>query len=223
MSHKNHYAQTRSTVGEPIINMRQLFKTVVCSLLKPSKHLTGCLAASIAVILLLAPSADPVKAEVFDQYQVKAVFLYNLVNFITWPPEKDAKANRPFVIGVLGRDTLGTLLDKVVASETTGGRSIHIQRLESLDALRTRSCDLLYVNSDQMHLWPKIREMVRFRGILTVSDVADFCRRDGMVNLLTAGRKIRIQINVEAARRSGFKISAKLLRLSQIVSDGKDD
>lgn len=179
--------------------------------------------ASVAAISMLALSPVPVKAEVFDQYQVKAVFLYNLTNFITWPPEKESETNWPFVIGVLGRDTLGTLLDQVVASETTEGRSIHIQRLTSLEALRTRSCDLLFINSDQMHLWPKIREMVRSRGILTVSDVADFCRRGGMVNLLTAGRKIRIEINVETARRNGFKISAKLLKLAQIVSDGKDD
>jgi hypothetical protein len=203
--------------------MRRFIKTLICSLSTPSKRLAGWLAASVAAISILVPSPIPVRAEVFDQYQVKAVFLYNLTNFIVWPPEKDSGTNRPFVIGVLGGDTLGALLEEVVASETTGGRSIHIQRLVSLEALRTRSCDLLFINSDKMHLWPQIREMVRSRAILTVSDVADFCRRGGMVNLLTAGRKIRIEINVETARQNGFKISAKLLKLAQIVSDGKDD
>lgn len=220
---KNQCAQIRYTGSEPIIHMRQFFKTLIRTLAKHCKRLTGCWLASIAVISMLAPSPAPVKAEVFDQYQVKAVFLYNLTNFITWPPEKDSGTNRPFVIGVLGQDTLGTLLDQVVASETTGGRSIHIQRLASLKALRTQSCDLLFINSDRMHLWPQIREMVRSRAILTVSDVADFGRRGGMVNLMTAGRKIHIEINVEAARRNGFKISSKLLKLAHIVSDGKDD
>lgn len=203
--------------------MRQFFKTLICSLSKPSKRLAGCLAVLIAAVSILAPSPVTVKAEVFDQYQVKAVFLYNLMNFITWPPEKKSETNRPFVIGVLGRDTLGTLLDQLVASETVGGRSIHIHRLDSPEALQTRSCDMLFINSEQMHLWPRIREMARSRGSLTVSDVADFGRRGGMVNLLTAGRKIRIEINLEAARRNGFTISAKLLKLAQIVSDGKDE
>lgn len=203
--------------------MRQFFKTLIRSISNPSRHLTGFLAAAIAAVSILASSTPPVKAEVFDQFQVKAVFLYNLVNFVTWPPEKNSDSNQPFVIGVLGRDTLVSLLEQVVASETTGGRGIHVRRLASLEALRARSCDLLFINSDQMHLWPKIRKMVRSRGVLTVSDVADFGRRGGMINLLTAGRKIRIEINVEAARRNGFKISAKLLRLAQIVSDGKDD
>jgi hypothetical protein len=203
--------------------MRQFFKTLIRSISNPSRHLTGFLAAAIAAVSILASSTPPVKAEVFDQFQVKAVFLYNLVNFVTWPPEKNSDSNQPFVIGVLGRDTLVSLLEQIVASETTGGRGIHVRRLASLEALRARSCDLLFINSDQMHLWPKIRKMVRSRGVLTVSDVADFGRRGGMINLLTAGRKIRIEINVEAARRNGFKISAKLLRLAQIVSDGKDD
>ena len=205
------------------MRMRQFFKTSIHSISKPSGHLTGFLAAAIAAISILVSYPPPAKAEVFDQYQVKAVFLYNLVNFITWPADKNSESNRPFVIGVLGRDTLVSLLEQVVTSETTEGRSIHIKRLASPEALRARSCDLLFINSDQMSIWPKIRKIVRSRGILTVSDVADFGRRGGMVNLLTAGRKIRIEINVEAARRNGFEISAKLLRLAQIVSDGKDD
>jgi hypothetical protein len=57
--------------------------------------------------------------------------------------------------------------------------------------------------------------------MLSVSDVEGFGQRGGMVNLLTTGRKIRIEVNMDEARRNGFDISAKLLRLARIVTDGK--
>ena len=62
----------------------------------------------------------------------------------------------------------------------------------------------------------------RFDPILTVSDVEGFTHRGGMINLLTSGRKIRIEINVEEAKKFGFDISAKLLKLAHIVNGGKD-
>lgn len=174
-------------------------------------------------LLLIAGVWSQADAEIFDQYQVKAVFLYNLKNFITGPAGKDHGREAPFTIGVLGHDTLGIHLDLAVAGETVDGREIRIERLASLEQLQIRPCELLFISSDQMHLWPQIREIVRAHHILSVSDVEGFGRRGGIVNLLTTGRKIRIEINMEEARRNGFEISAKLLKLAHIVTSGKDD
>ncbi len=193
------------------------------SISKPSPRLLRCLAVFISAVLMLTAIWVPVKAEVFDQYKVKAVFLYNLMNFITWPPQNDLKDNQTFTIGLLGRDTLSAYLQQVLADGTAGKRRIRIVHLSSLQQLQTQSCDLLFINSDQMHLWPQIREIVRTSHILSVSDVKSFCRRGGMVNLLTSGRRIRIEINREEARRNGFEISAKLLNLARIITNGKDD
>jgi hypothetical protein len=74
--------------------------------------------ALIAAILILPITWTPSRAEVFDEYQVKAVFLYNLTNFITWPLEKNPAQNQTFTIGVFGRDAFGAFLDQAVA----GGR-----------------------------------------------------------------------------------------------------
>jgi hypothetical protein len=176
----------------------------------------------IAAILILPTAWSPAKAEVFDEYQVKAVFLYNLTNFITWPLEKDPAQNKTFTIGVFGRDAFGAYLDQAVAGETAAGRGIRVERLSSLEQIQARSCQLLFISGDQMSLWPQIRQIVRTRHMLSVSDVEGFGQRGGMVNLLTTGRKIRIEVNMDEARRNGFKISAKLLRLARIVTDGKD-
>lgn len=176
----------------------------------------------VSVFCCVAGSLDRLRAEVYDQNQVKAVFLYNLTNFITWPASVNPDDQVPFIIAIMGNDDLGGYLDQVVSGETVDERPIHILRLSSLDQLYTVTCDLLYIATDQMPLWPQIREIVHTRHTLTVSDVNGFSARGGMITLTTVGRKIRIEINVKEARRKRFEISSKLLKLAHIVSDDKE-
>lgn len=176
----------------------------------------------MSVALCLAGAHTIVSAEIFDQNQVKAVFLFNLTNFITWPSSTDSAEQAPFTIAILGNDNLGGYLDQVVSGETINGRAVQIMRLSSLDQLHTISCDLLFIASDQMPLWPQIREIAHARHFLTVSDVNGFSSRGGMITLAAVGRKIHIEINMEETRRNQFEVSSKLLKLARIVTGTKE-
>lgn len=161
--------------------------------------------------------------EVFDQYQVKSVFLFNLTNFIDWPSPANREKPSAFTIGILGANPFNGALKNVVKGEKVKGRDIIIYHFTSLDALNQHACDLLFINGEMLHIWPQIRSIARARGILTVSDVKGFCGRGGMVNLLVSARKIIIEINIKAARRNGFDVSAKLLKVARIISGGKEN
>jgi hypothetical protein len=172
---------------------------------------------------MMVAGTPPARAEVFDQYQVKAVFLFNLTNFITWPDNSDPNPPTTFTIGILGPDPFGEALEKAVKGEKKYGRAITIRQFANLDELNQQACDLLFINGELSTLWPQIRSIVKERGILTVSDVKGFCDRGGMVNLLASARKISIEINRVAAKRNGFEISAKLLKVARIVTGGKEN
>ena len=58
---------------------------------------------------------------------------------------------------------------------------------------------------------------------LTVSDADDFAERGGMIQLKTENGKIRLKINVNAAKASSLIISSKLLRSAEIVRAGGTD
>lgn len=176
-----------------------------------------------AFMFSLLSMARPLPAEIYDHDQVKAVFLFNLTHFIQWPAGKTPADDRPFTIAVFGRDRLQPYLDSVVRGESFNGRKVIVQRSRTLAQLDAHPCDLLFVGKDHMGLWPQIRAISHRHGILTVGDVEGFAHRGGMVNLLTLGRKIRIEINVNETRRNNFNISAKLLKLARIVNSAKDD
>jgi hypothetical protein len=62
------------------------------------------------------------------EYQVKAAYLFNFGQFVEWPPQAYGAPNAPFVIGVVGEDPFGKVLDEVVAGESLGGHAFVIKR-----------------------------------------------------------------------------------------------
>jgi len=89
-------------------HMMQRFDTSkrnFCFSAGPFKHM----ALMMVAVLISLWCASPARASdrAFDEYQVKAVFLYRLTLFITWPEEAFTTPEQPFVIGILGDDPLG--------------------------------------------------------------------------------------------------------------------
>jgi hypothetical protein len=53
--------------------------------------------------------------------------------------------------------------------------------------------------------------------VLTVGETDDFIRAGGIIRFIEAGRKIRFEINPDAADRVSLRLSSRLLRLADIV------
>ncbi len=57
------------------------------------------------------------------------------------------------------------------------------------------------------------------RPVLTIGESDGFAQRGGIINFSWEGRRIHLQINREAADRSGLKISSHVLKLAELVED----
>ena len=151
------------------------------------------------------------------EYQVKAVFLHHFTRFVDWPPPPDGSipAAKPFVVGVLGQDPFGSVLDEVTAGETVRDSPIEVRRLDSIE--NVSECDLLFVSrSEQSHL-PDIFAQLAGRPVLTLGDSENFAQRGGMIGFITRNNRVHLQINLTAARAAGFSINSNLLRAATIV------
>jgi hypothetical protein len=58
---------------------------------------------------------------------------------------------------------------------------------------------------------------LKYRKILTVADVEGAAKRGVMIRFVTEQNKIRLRINLEAAKAANLTISSKLLRQAVIV------
>ena len=61
--------------------------------------------------------------------------------------------------------------------------------------------------------------MLRVKNILPISDIDSFAEEGGIIELFRFDTKLRFKVNVEAARRSGLKISSRMLDLAHIVGN----
>lgn len=170
--------------------------------------LTGCGEKSFAQ----APSRE---------YQIKAVLLYNLTQFVEWPKSAFTTNDVPFVIGILGVDPFGTLLEDAVRGESYNNRQIIVKHFEKME--EAKNCQMLFISSSERNTLPTLLPKLNGLPILTVADYEGFIRAGGMINIYkTLDNKIRLKINVTAAKANDLAVSAKLLRVSVIVRPEED-
>jgi hypothetical protein len=167
------------------------------------------------VLFLLGFTAWPARAE-SREYQIKAAFLVNFMQFVTWPDTAFTNADAPFCIGVLGDDPFGTTLDQTVQGETVNHHKIVVQRARHIEDCK--DCHMIFVSRSEEKNLPLIMAKLDSGPVLTVSETRDFARRGGIINFFLEGNKVRFEINPSTAQRDKLKISAQLLSLGKIVA-----
>jgi hypothetical protein len=176
-------------------------------------------------MLLLTLAPTPAHAAP-SEYELKAAFIYQIARFIEWPsPNTIANTGAPVNAGaplrlcVLGGNPFGRALD-AIADKPVNNRRMEVSLLD-MNA-DTRECAMLFIAAPAEKYLERIIAISRGSGILTIGDTEGFARRGAMVNFFPENGKIRFEINPEASRRAGLKISSQLLKLARIVQESGD-
>ena len=167
---------------------------------------------NLNLVLMLA--AGGVRAEEFQpsEYQLKAAFLFNFAKFVEWPPGAFPEAKSPMIIGVLGDNPFGAELERTIRDKIVNGRPLQIREFRS--PAEARECHILFVSNSEKKRLPEVVESLRGTNVLTVGEAENFIESGGMISFVREGNKIRFQINDQAARGAGLKISSKLMNLA---------
>jgi hypothetical protein len=154
------------------------------------------------------------------EYQVKAVFLFNFTQFTVWPAGTFGENDSTLVIGILGSDPFGPILDEVVGGERFQDRPIAIKRFARAEEIP--DCRILFIGGVDADEAEKAFALCRKHRILSVGESERFAGKGGMIQFLTRSGKIRLRIDMEPVRAAGLNLSSKLLRLAEVSSAAKD-
>ena len=146
------------------------------------------------------------------EYQVKAAFLFNFAKFVGWPAHKFSQPDSPLIIGLIGSDPFGGLLEEQVQDQRINDRTVMVRHVESMPELR--KCHIIFICRSEVSRLGAILSEVRSDNVLTVGESDNFLGRGGMINFVMVGNAVHFQINDAAARRAGLKISSKLQPLA---------
>ena len=169
----------------------------------------GC--AVLLLLLLWAPGV--LAAQVHNELEVKAAFVYNLTKYVEWP-----QSTGTLLIGVVGDGPMGPILKEMVSGKKSDSRPIEVIMLSPGDAALTR-CHLLFISFRSQKKNREVLEKVRRAGILTVGDADSFARDGGMIGLVTLENHVQIQVNLEAVTEAHLKLSSRLLQLAMLVNN----
>lgn len=173
----------------------------------------------IALILVLCAMTCAF-ASPTPEYQVKAAFLFNFSQFVSWPPQVFDSSNAPIVIAVLGQDPFGSDLDTIVSGQHVDGHPFLVRRYS--DVSEIDDCHILFIARSETAQLPEIVHSLHGRAILTVSDIEGSAQGGVMIDLVTQNHHVRMHVNLAAARASGLTVSSQLLSLAQIVGPKSD-
>jgi hypothetical protein len=178
--------------------------------------LSFCCAVILAAAVSSLQAQPDEGAGVSREYTIKAAYLYNFSNYVQWPAKAFPTSDAPLVIGVLGTDPFGEILNEIARTKKVAGRPIVVRRFASMAAYAF--CHVLFVPSSTgpAETAAAIRK-THDSPVLLVGETPGFAEEGGAVNFFIEENKVRFEINVAAARRQQLKISSKLLGLAKIV------
>ena len=155
-------------------------------------------------------------------YQVKAAFMVNFPKYIDWPAEAFPTTNSPITVGVFGDDNVAREFQGMIQSGLAiDGHPVVLTRIQGESEL-AGSFQILFIAISERARISTILEKLKGSPVLLVGESDNFLEQGGMVNLVPKNRKIRLQINLAAARQAHLKISSRLLVAADVVK-GKEN
>lgn len=150
-----------------------------------------------------------------SEYQVKAAYLFNFSRFVSWPLRDAASAGGPFAICVMGKDPFGSVLDSTLAGETIEGRNVIARRVTQVED--AAGCRVLFISMSEESRLKDILTGLDRSSILTVSDIAHFAERGGMIQFVLQGDRVRFEVNLASAIGAKLTLSSDLLKVAVAV------
>lgn len=154
------------------------------------------------------------------EYQIKAAFLFNFMQFVEWPPTVFTNADDPFRIGVLGQNPFDAALEETVQGETISNHKIIVEHATQVEDLK--NCQLIFISKSEKKHVTEILSALEDKPVLTVSEIEGFAQHGGGINFYLEGNKVRFEVNPDAARHDGLKVSSQLLSLGKIIQTAKE-
>ena len=174
--------------------------------------------ACLGVVVLSSSGGSGSQA---SEYELKAALLHKFVKYVEWPTARFSTASAPIVIGVLGKDPFGEILERTFGGKKHGERPFEVVRFKDVEfALR---CHVLFLPQEERGQERRLLQAVAGQSVLVVGESSGFAARGATINFyIEEEKRLRFEINAEAAKAEGLAISSDLLKLARIVRDERE-
>ncbi len=170
--------------------------------------LATCFLAGV-VLYGVVPSAYARTAPT-SEAAIKSGYVFNFIKFVEWPSAQDGQM---FNVCLLGSDPFANALESL-NGKAVRGRPIRV--VEDVSLAHTRYCHVVFVSRSESGRLTNALLRLRQAPILTISDIAGFADKGGVIELMTSpSGEIGFRVSKKSADDVGLRVSSKLLSLSR--------
>jgi hypothetical protein len=161
----------------------------------------------LGFVLPLAASAQPQP----NEYQLKAAFVLNFARFVTWPEPQSATVD----IAIWAPENIYHAMATALNEKAIADRRLQLRRFSADGPMP----HVLFVHTANEPIPAELRARLALAHVLVIGESPDFAARNGIIGFVQRGENLRFQVNIDAAERSGLRLSGRLAQLAEIVKD----
>jgi hypothetical protein len=170
----------------------------------------------LAILLLCALCVAPQPAVAgsleLQEAEVKAGLLYNFLKYVE-PPQPLPS----ITVCIFGNDPFGGYLEPM-AGRSVKQKEIALRTVHAVND--TQDCALVFVATEEKKQWPKLRNFLAGKPVMTVSDFDGFAASGGMIEFGRENDHIHVVLNMDAVDAAHLRVEDRLLKLVTIVHSG---
>jgi len=143
------------------------------------------------------------------EYDKKALYIYNIPNYIFWPTS--VKADK-FLIGTIGESKMNSALGAFMY-----GKNIrHLPAfVEPYAPAPGKFYHMIFISEGKQKEFQKIKKELKDQPVLLLVENQSLEKIGAHINFYVEGEKIKFNINKKSIERSGMNVSDQLIKLSQ--------
>lgn len=174
------------------------------------------LASLLAFSVLTLLASDPCRGAELSANQLKTLYLFNFAKFAKWKGAQRKAGEKAITIGILGSINFAKMLP-LIDGKTFARKSVIVKQFNDLVTAKTE-CQILFIGDTGEGI-SEILASLEGTAILTVSEIKNFARRGGMVEMylqqnIQGKQKLVFDVNLTAIRREDITLNSRVLKLA---------
>jgi hypothetical protein len=144
-------------------------------------------------------------------HEIYSMMVYNFTRYVEWP----VSGSNEFVIGVVGNKDVYNTLTTWYSGKSKGAQTYVIKIFKSAEDVT--DCAVLFIDKTKSGEFASIKEKVKGKGTLIVTDRDGLGAKGSTINFTTVDNKLKFELNHKAFESANLKVSGALASMAILI------
>lgn len=144
-------------------------------------------------------------------HEIYSMMMFNFTRYVEWP----TSTGNEFVIGVVGNKDVYNTLNAWYAGKPKGTKTYVIKSFKTAEEVT--DCAVLFIDKSRSNEFTAIKEKVKGKGTLMITDHDGFGVKGSTINFITVDNKLKFELNHKAFETANLKVSGALSSMAILI------